>query len=442
MDLQKFRALTGAAGNADFAFSSAQNDTAVAHQPVNSSDRAVSVSALNAYIRGMFAGDPRLSDITVRGEISNLKAHSSGHYYFSLKDEGSLLRAVMFRTAAARLRFRPENGMKILARGNVAVYEKNGEYQLYVSDMEPDGIGSLYLAFEERKRRLEAEGLFDPARKRPLPRYPRRIGVITSPTGAAIRDILHILGRRYPAAEVILYPALVQGDDAPPTLIRGLRYFSDNRAADVIIIGRGGGSFEDLFAFQDEALARVIAASQVPVISAVGHETDFSISDFVADMRAPTPSAAAELAVPDAGELLLRLAGYATRIRSGLVGKIAREKKALHALKMRPALRRPEQLHNEQKNALLHESEALSRASERMTEMHRARLCELGGKLDALSPLAVLSRGYAAAFRKDGTLLSSVEDLSVGDRFSVRLSDGFVTAGVEEITATADASKQ
>ena len=275
----------------------------------------MTVSALNQYIHTLIASDTALSDLTVRGEISNFVAHRSGHCYFSLKDEGGLIRAVMFRTAASRLAFRPESGMKVLVHGYVSVYEKDGQYQLYVSAMEPDGIGSLYLAFEERKRRLATEGLFDASRKRPIPRYPARIGVITSPTGAAIRDILHILARRYPCAEVLLYPALVQGEEAARSMIAGLRWFQEQNAADVLIIGRGGGSFEDLFAFQDEGLAREIAASTIPVISAVGHETDFSISDFVADLRAPTPSAAAELAVPDMTELLARTASQ--HFRSG-----------------------------------------------------------------------------------------------------------------------------
>ncbi len=430
MDLQKFRALTGAVESASVATA---EPFAVAP---SGNERAVSVSALNAYIRGLIAGDACLADITVRGEISNFTAHRSGHLYFSLKDEGALVRAVMFRTAAVRLRFRPETGMKVLVHGNVSVYEKTGEYQLYASDMEPDGIGSLYLAFEERKRRLEAEGLFDPARKRALPRYPHRIGVITSPTGAAIRDILHILGRRYPIAEVLLYPSLVQGEEAPLSLVRALSWFNLRRAADVLIIGRGGGSFEDLFAFQDEGLARAIAESEIPVISAVGHETDFSISDFVADRRAPTPSAAAEIAVPDMAELLLRLSESGTRMKTGLLATLAGRKRALNALKTRPLFSRPDRLYYEPKTTLLRQSEALSHAAERMLLASRARLGECGGKLDALSPLAVLSRGYAAAFDEAGGLLSSVENAAVGDRIAVRMADGTLTARVEDIVAS------
>ena len=428
MDLQKFRALAGAAG--------ASSVTVAEHPQVSSTldgRDALTVSRLNEYIHALLASDTMLTDLTVRGEISNFVAHRSGHCYFSLKDEGALIRAVMFRTAASRLRFRPETGMKVLVRGHVSVYERDGQYQLYVSDMEPDGIGSLYLAFEERKRRLEAEGLFDAARKRPLPRYPSRIGVITSPTGAAIRDILHILARRYPSAEVLLYPALVQGEEAPLTMISGLRWFNSHRAADVLIVGRGGGSFEDLFAFQDEGLAREIAASEIPVISAVGHETDFSISDFVADLRAPTPSAAAELAVPDIEDLAERIAQMRVRMRTGLRTTVAHRREKLLHLASRPIFRRADRLFDGHKTHLIHRTENLFRAVGTITAEGYARLGELGGKLDALSPLSVLSRGYAVAYDKAGGIISSVEELSCGDRLTVRFLDGCVIGRIEEI---------
>ena len=429
MDLQTFRSLTGQGG--DLPKTEAAPRYVVGMGARDQS--AMTVSALNQYIHTLIASDTALSDLTVRGEISNFVAHRSGHCYFSLKDEGGLVRAVMFRTAASRLAFRPESGMKVLVHGYVSVYDKDGQYQLYVSAMEPDGIGSLYLAFEERKRRLAAEGLFDASRKRPIPRYPARIGVITSPTGAAIRDILHILARRYPCAEVLLYPALVQGEEAARSMIAGLRWFQEQNAADVLIIGRGGGSFEDLFAFQDEGLAREIAASTIPVISAVGHETDFSISDFVADLRAPTPSAAAELAVPDMTELLARTEQLRARMRTGLSATVSRGAERLAQLSARPVLRRADRFFDAQKTALLRQTEHVFSALRRILSDGDARLAEMGGKLDALSPLAVLSRGYAAAFHADGRAVTSVHHLSTGDRLSLRLADGSASVRVEDL---------
>ncbi len=440
MDLEKFRILTGKQGQVDNAGEAVY--TSLSDPRERDADHAMTVSGLNGYIHSLIASDTLLSDLTVRGEISNFVAHRSGHCYFSLKDEGGLVRAVMFRTAAARLRFRPENGMKVLVHGYVSVYEKDGQYQLYASSMEPDGIGSLYLAFEERKHRLEAEGLFDPARKRPIPRYPSRIGVITSPTGAAIRDILHILARRYPSAEVLLYPALVQGEEAPPTMIRALHWFNDHRASDVLIIGRGGGSFEDLFAFQDEALARAIAASEIPVISAVGHETDFSISDFVADLRAPTPSAAAELAVPDTGELLMRAEQLCTRLRTGLHTAVARSEQRLASITSRPLFRRAERLFDTPRNSLLHTGELLFSAMRRIAEEGNVHLAEMGGRLNALSPLAVLSRGYAVAFRDGGTPVTSVHCISSGDVLSLRLADGTASVCVQNTFAQEQEHKE
>jgi len=269
---------------------------------------ALTVTQLNEYIKMMFDSQPTLNRLLVRGEISNFVNHRSGHFYFTLKDENSLIRAVMFKSAAMKLNFQPENGMRVIARGKVSVFPRDGQYQLYADDMELDGIGGLYVAFEQLKNKLAAEGLFDESRKRPLPRFPSKIGIITSPTGAAIRDMINVTGRRYPMAEITIYPALVQGSDAPRSLAAGIRYFNNaDKRPDVIIIGRGGGSIEDLWAFNNEQLARFIANSEIPVISAVGHETDFTICDFVADRRAPTPSAAAELAVPDSYELHTRI---------------------------------------------------------------------------------------------------------------------------------------
>lgn len=396
-------------------------------------DGILTVSALNRYISSLFAKDAALTDIRLRGEISNFKAHSSGHLYFSLKDEESLVSAVMFRSAASRLRFRPENGMKVLLRGSVSVYVRDGKYQIYVNYMEPDGIGDLYLAFEQRKRRLEEEGVFAPERKRPLPRYPRRIGLITSPTGAAVRDMLNILGRRYPIAEVVLFPALVQGDEAPATLIGGIRYFNAARSVDVIIIGRGGGSMEDLFAFNDEALCRAVSVSSIPIISAVGHETDFTLCDFAADCRAPTPSAAAELAAPDSAELRERLAALASKMRLLLTNTVRTKRRTLELLASRPVLRDPAGLLNASRMRLDAVTERLGRAATASITSRRNRMAEAAARLNALSPLAVLSRGYSVARGEDGALLTSVQKARPGEKMTVRLSDGQVIGRIEEI---------
>lgn len=396
-------------------------------------DGILTVSALNRYISSLFANDAALTDIRLRGEISNFKAHSSGHLYFSLKDEEALISAVMFRSAASRLRFRPENGMKVLLRGSVSVYVRDGKYQIYVNYMEPDGIGDLYLAFEQRKRRLAEEGVFAPERKRPLPRYPRRIGLITSPTGAAVRDMLNILGRRYPMAEVVLYPALVQGDEAPATLINGLRYFGASHSVDVIIIGRGGGSMEDLFAFNDEALCRAVSASVIPVISAVGHETDFTLCDFAADCRAPTPSAAAELAVPDATELRARITSFSSKMRLLLANTVKTRRRTLELLASRPVLRDPAGLLGASRMRLDGVAEHLGRAATASLSFYRNRMAEAAARLNALSPLAVLSRGYALTRREDGTLLTSVREAKVGERMELQLADGRAVGRIEEI---------
>ena len=290
---------------------------------------ALTVTQLNEYIKRIIDTTPQLTSIYVKGEISNFKNHyGTGHYYFTLKDEGGQLRAVMFKSSAAKMKFLPENGMKITAHGRISAFVRDGTYQLYCDSMEPDGVGALYIAFEQLKKRLEADGLFDPSRKRPLPKIPMRVGIITSATGAAIRDMINVCGRRFPAAKLILYPSLVQGPGAPAELIAGVQYFNTVHSVDVIIIGRGGGSIEDLWAFNDEGLARAIAASVIPIISAVGHETDFTICDFVADRRAPTPSAAAELAVPDTAELKRKIQNIVSREANVLYSmlKIRRDK--------------------------------------------------------------------------------------------------------------------
>jgi exodeoxyribonuclease VII large subunit len=385
---------------------------------------------LNEYIKGRLENDPRLSRVFVRGEISNFTRHSSGHLYFSIKDEGGQIRAVMFRSAAASMSFVPEDGMKVLVTGSVSVYVKSGAYQIYVTSLRPDGLGALYLAYERLKRKLEEEGLFSEERKRPLPQFPKKIGVITSPTGAAIRDILHITGRRYPLADILLYPALVQGDGAPQSLLSGLCYFA-NTDIDVIIIGRGGGSIEDLWAFNNEAVARQIAEMPMPVISAVGHETDFTICDFVADLRAPTPSAAAELAVPDIRELYLSLDAIAERAASALSHMAKQKKERLLSLEDRLRLLGEGRLLDGRRQSLSHLYERLKAAFTVDFERKRAALSAKAEKAEALSPLRVLCRGYCVAQTESGTL-TSVDGANVGQPLSLTLSDGKIFAIVEK----------
>ena len=394
----------------------------------------LSVGQVNEYIKMLMDGNPLLQSVMIRGEISNFTNHyKTGHFYFSLKDEGALVRAVMFRGNAQKLRFLPENGMKVILHGRVSVFPRDGQYQIYVDDMQPDGVGALYLAFEQLRQKLEAEGLFDPARKRPIPRFPRKIGVITAPTGAAVRDIMHILGRRWPLSEVILYPALVQGAGAPETLIAGLDCFNQKMPVDVIILGRGGGSAEDLFAFNHEGLARAIFSSQIPVISAVGHETDFTISDFVADLRAPTPSAAAELAVPDQGEIRDVLYGTARAMDERMNTLLVRLRADLAGLAGAPLLRSPQSYLDERRMSVAYlENRAQSAFSQKTTEAKSA-FAALCAKMEALSPLRVLSRGYTAVFDGEGRPITAGKDLNKGDRVSIRFSDSTVDATVNGV---------
>ncbi len=389
----------------------------------------VTVSELNSYIKSLIDGDPFLSRVTVKGEISNFVHHRTGHLYFSVKDEGSLIRAVMFRTSAAKLTFAPENGMKVILRGTVSAFVRDGQYQLYVTSMEPDGVGALYLAFEKLKKKLSAEGLFLAENKKPLPKIPSRIGIITSPTGAAVRDIIQVLGRRFPHAQVFLFPALVQGTEAPKTLIAGLDFFNRERNVDVIIMGRGGGSIEDLWAFNDEALARAVFHSAIPVISAVGHEIDFTICDFVADMRAPTPSAAAELAVPETEELKRRISNIVGRMQLLLSRTVDRRRQTIKMLHARRVFMQPETLLNERRISLDLLDDALRRAFEKRLLSLRTSFDVAVGKLNALSPLAVLSRGFAIP-EKNGKLLRSIREVGIGDAISLKLEDGDVFATV------------
>ncbi len=390
----------------------------------------VTVSQLNEYIKMLLDSQPALRRIYVRGEISNFKEYSSGHMYFTLKDEASLIRAVMFRGYASRLKFRPENGMKVMICGNVSVYPRDGQYQLYAEEMEPDGVGALYIAYEQLKAKLDAEGLFDRSRKRPLPKLPMRIGIITSPSGAAVRDMINVTKRRCPLTELVIYPSAVQGIEAPPQLIAGVRYFSLNKNVDLVIIGRGGGSLEDLWAFNNEQLAREIAASSVPVISAVGHETDFTICDFVADQRAPTPSAAAELAVPDLSEMRLSLSSMADRYATILLNKITADRRRLDYLSSSRCFSDPELILTDRQVTLDRLTDKLAGELSSRLVSKRADLREASAKLGSLSPLAVLSRGYGAVTDATGNIIKTADELSLGQTVNIRFSDGRATAEI------------
>ena len=369
----------------------------------------LTVTQLNQYIKSLMDGDDALSTLFLTGEISNFTNHyKSGHLYFSLKDSKCVVRAVMFSAQAKRLRFAPSDGMKVILRGRVTVYEASGQYQVYVDDMQPDGLGALNLAYEQLKAKLAAEGLFESARKRPIPTYPKAIGVITSPTGAAVQDIKQILGRRYPLAEVILCPVLVQGEAAAGQMAEAIARFNRLSCADVLIVGRGGGSMEDLWAFNEEMVARAVAASHIPVISAVGHESDFTICDFVADLRAPTPSAAAELAVPDIRELSLAISGAKQRMRQAI---------GLELRRMRI-------------------DQLVDRLAGRMTrevEKGKLLLAQQSAALEALSPLKVLGRGYAVAMESDGKVIKSISQVKKQDTMTVLLQDGSISCTAREI---------
>ena len=393
-----------------------------------------SVTQLNEYVRMLLDGNAVLSDIWIKGEISNYtNQYRTGHLYFSIKDAGATLRVVMFRSHAARLQFEPKDGMKVLLHGKVSAYVAGGQYQFYADMMEAEGFGSLYLAFEQCKARLQAEGLFAPERKKPIPHLPRRVGIITSPTGAAIRDIINVTGRRYPKGELLIFPSLVQGEQAAAYLAGGIRYFNRAGNVDVIIIGRGGGSIEDLWAFNDERLAREIAASTIPVISAVGHETDFTICDFVADLRAPTPSAAAELVFPDKEALKADLHAKLTKIGALAKADVAAKKQKLSLLASSRAMRSPAAVLADKQMRIDELSVRMHLAADKLLQVKGQQLAANAGKLQALSPLAVLSRGYAVTYRETGELATSVTQLEPDQSITVRYADGAVKAQVQSI---------
>lgn len=392
----------------------------------------LTVTQLNNYVKALFENDEVLSAFFVTGELSNFKRHTSGHLYMSLKDAGGLVRAVMFASAASRLRFAPSDGMKVVIRGRASLYTKDGSYQIYIDDMQPDGLGALSLAFEQLKEKLHKEGLFDESKKKPLPPFPKRIGVITSPTGAAARDIFSVLKRRYPVAEIVFSPASVQGEGASAEIAAAIDLFNRQNAADVLIVGRGGGSLEELWAFNEEALARAVAASRIPVISAVGHETDFTICDFAADYRAPTPSAAAEIAAPDIIELKASLNAAGTYVYRLVREKLERERAEFSRLMKCRALQNPKTLTDEARERTDRLSQNLFSLMQARLRLETEKLKGACGRLSALSPLEVLSRGYSIVYH-NGKIITDSEDLSVNSEIEARFYKGSVTAEVREI---------
>ncbi|MGV3465420.1 MAG: exodeoxyribonuclease VII large subunit [Heyndrickxia sp.] len=448
-----------------------------------SNHKYLSVQALTKYIKRKFDADPYLTDIYVKGEISNLKRHSSGHIYFTLKDAKARILSIMFSSAAKALKFEPENGLNVLIRGSISVYESSGQYQIYVKEMQPDGIGGLYLAYEQLKEKLEKEGLFALERKRKIPSYPKVIGVITSPTGAAVRDIITTIKRRYPIGAINLHPALVQGENAAKSIVKAIQKANELKRADVLIIGRGGGSIEELWAFNEEIVARAIFSSNIPVISAVGHETDFTIADFVADLRAPTPTGAAELAVPHIEELMERLLNKKSRLIRGMADKYRHEKKRLDYINRSYIFKNPHLLYQQKmehidrltekltrENQLLYEraktelqflkqrlyrnrpSEQFKRekeACERLTkglqkniqiilQSKQKDFSQMVSTLQALSPLKIMERGYSVTYTKENSLLKSISQTNTGDSILVRVSDGTLHCTVDEIERSLD----
>ncbi|MEH7377083.1 exodeoxyribonuclease VII large subunit [Neobacillus drentensis] len=438
--------------------------------------RYLSVNALTKYIKRKFDADPHLRDVHVRGEISNFKQHSSGHMYFTLKDEKARILAVMFSSQSRTMKFTPENGMKVIVRGEISVYEPSGQYQIYIKEMRPDGIGELFLAYEQLKQRLELEGLFTIENKKAIPLYPKTVGVITSPTGAALRDVITTIKRRYPIANILVFPALVQGDQAAPSIAKAIAKANSMNEIDVLIVGRGGGSIEELWAFNEELVARAIFSSDIPIISAVGHETDFTIADFVADLRAPTPTGAAELAVPHIDELLDRVLQRQTRLLRTMKGKFQFEKERLARVQKSYAFRYPHRLYEqklEQVDKLTemlvrgtsrlslikkgqheilykrlqrnHPSEALREAQKRLDltnkEMKRAMQQVLSKKqteferilstLGALSPLKIMERGYSLAYSEENRLIKSINQVKMNERVQIQLTDGSLFCRVE-----------
>ena len=390
----------------------------------------LSITQLNEYIQGRMDADPLLAQVAVRGEISNYKLYPSGHHYFTMKDESSALKCVMFKGNAMRLRFRPENGMKIIAMGKVSVFPRDGAYQLYCSALAMDGVGDLYAAFEQLKKKLAAQGLFDPAHKKPLPKFPGTIGIVTSSAGAAVHDMLRILRKRYPLSQVRLLPVRVQGAEAPGEIAAAIRYANRFQLADLLIVGRGGGSIEDLWAFNDERVAYAIYESEIPVISAVGHEPDVTISDYVADLRAATPSNAAELAVPDQDALRQSLDAMAAAMATSFGRQLKAARQHLTVLSQSPALQSPTgYIEQREKSLELLKNRLISAQNRNITQKNQRYIAAVS-KLDAMSPLKVLTRGYSMAQTVTGTVIRSVSQVELGERIRISLSDGNLSATV------------
>ena len=393
----------------------------------------LTVTQLNNRIKGLIDMDPALADVCVRGELSNYKIYPSGHHYFTLKDSESSIRCVMFKSSASKLRFRPESGMGVTAFGRVSVYPRDGAYQLYCSGLMPEGTGDLQVAFEQLKKKLDEEGLFDRTHKKPLPRYPERIAIITSSAGAAVHDIIRILGHRWPLTKVLLLPVRVQGTEAPPEIVGAIRYANEFKVADVIITGRGGGSIEDLWAFNDERVARAIYASEIPVISAVGHEPDVTISDYVADVRASTPSNAAELAVPDINEFTEGLHSYEIRSRQAMAKKLAALRTKLDSISGKRVMQDPAASIDNRRIELDRSRDRLLSAQEHILSEKKHEFVRLTAALDAMSPLKVLSRGYSITTGSGGKNIKSVNEIHAGDKLTVRLADGTARCTVDNV---------
>lgn len=396
---------------------------------------SISVTELNQIIKTLIDGDPLLGKVCVRGELSNYKIYPSGHHYFTLKDAESSLRCVMFKSSASKLRFRPESGMGVTAFGRVSVFPRDGAYQLYCTDLIPEGTGDLQIAYEQLKAKLAAEGLFDPSHKKPLPQFPEKIAIITSSAGAAVHDMIRILGTRWPMTKIVLLPVRVQGVEAPPEIVGAIRYANRHKVADLIITGRGGGSIEDLWAFNDERVARAIYESELPVISAVGHEPDVTISDFVADVRASTPSNAAEIAVPDQSEMREALMNMDIRRTQAMRKSLSRMTAKLDDIKSRRVLQDPMAYIDTKRSELDYVRGRLVAAADKVNAQNRHKFVALASALDAMSPLKVLSRGYAIANDADGRLIKSVNDVSAGDEVKLSVFDGDIRCTVNEMEA-------
>lgn len=390
------------------------------------------VSAVNRYIKNMLEEDMNLNSIYVEGEISNFKAHTSGHFYFTLKDENGAIDAVMFRRDAEFIRFRPENGTKVVAKGYISLYEKTGKYQIYVQSMEPSGKGSLYLAYEQLKKQLEDMGCFAPEFKKPIPKFPKCVAVVTSPTGAAVRDIIQVTGRRNPNVEIVIRPTLVQGAAAVNDIVNAIHEINEWGGADTIIVGRGGGSIEDLWAFNDIDVARAVFQSQTPIISAVGHETDFTICDFIADMRAPTPSAAGEIAVPEAVSTKDILTGLTKRMDSNVLAKIYQCRTVYNNCIMSRTMRQPLEKINNDEIYVEELLDRLDRCFDNKNEKTALKLSALSDALEKLSPLNIMNKGYSLVYSGKGRLVKKAADVKVGDKIKIRFFDGEIKAEVRE----------